>query len=403
MTLDTQKILEETTRFGAPNYNPLPVVVREGRGVWVWDTEDNKYIDCISGYSALNQGHCHPKIYQAMVHQAQKLALTSRGVYNEPMAIFLEKICHLSQMEMALPMNTGAEAVETAIKAMRKWGYKHKNIPEGKAEIIVAANNFHGRTSTIISFSDEAISREGFSPFMPGFKIIPFGDMSALEAAITPHTVGVLFEPIQGEAGVVIPPEGFLSAVRRICDKKNLILTWDEIQTGLGRTGKLFAHEHEEEAKPDLMLLGKALSGGMYPVSVVVGKREVLQVLSSGTHGSTYGGNPLGMAIAIAALDVIIEEKLTENAHEMGILFREFLEQIDSPDIKAVRGKGLMNAIDIDTAKGTPRDFCEKLLAVGVLAKDTREETIRFLPPLVITEPELEWLIKRIQLVFSGT
>lgn len=393
--------LAEMETFGAPNYHPLPVVIKEGRGIWVWDTDGKKYMDCISAYSAVNQGHCHPHIYDALVKQAQTLCLTSRAVHNNRLGPLLKKICALTKMEMALPMNSGAEAVETTIKAMRKWGYEKKKIPEGKAEIIVASHNFHGRTTGIISFSTDETSRKGFGPYLPGFVIVPYGDVGAVEKAIHSHTVGIFIEPIQGEAGIILPPVGYLHKLKTLATKQNIIFALDEIQTGLGRTGKLFAFEHEE-ATPDLLTLGKALSGGYYPVSMVVGKRNILECLGPGTHGSTFGGNPLAMAIASAALDVILDENLSDAAAKRGEQILGALKRINSPMLTDVRGKGLMIAVDIAPSYGSARLVCEKLMAEGILAKDTHQKTIRLMPPLIITEEEATWLIKKLQTVFKG-
>lgn len=399
--MDTNQTFDQYATFCTPNYDPYPLVITEGEGVWVRDGEDNKYIDCLAGYSSLNQGHVHPDIYHALVKQAQKLTLTTRAFMNAPLGDFLEKMCTLTEMDMMLPMNTGVEAVESAIKAARKWGYTHKNIPDGKAEIITFKGNFHGRTTTIVSFSDDPVAHTHFTPHTPGFKNIPYGDIEALEGAITPHTCAILIEPIQGEAGVIIPPKGYLRAIRQLCDQHDILFICDEIQTGLGRTGKLFAYQHEQGAKPDLLLLGKALSGGFYPVSAVLGRRDVLNRLTSGTHGSTYGGNPLAAAVGIAAVDVILNEKLPDAAAQMGEIFLQELQNMESPHIETIRGRGLMMAIDVKPRSGPAKGFCQKLMALGVLCKDVHGQTIRISPPLIISEAEIQWLVKRFKCVFE--
>ncbi len=374
------------------------MVLEKGKGIWVWDVEGNKYMDCLAAYSAVNQGHCHPKIVQALTEQAQKLCITSRAFRNNQLSLFYKELCELTHSHMVLPMNSGAEAVETVIKAVRKWGYKTKNIPEDKAEIIVCENNFHGRTLTIVGFSTEEQYREGFGPFTPGFKPIPFGDAKALEHAITKNTVAFLVEPIQGEAGVIVPPDGYLKAVRKICTDNKVALVFDEIQTGLGRTGKLLAEEHEG-VESDVTLIGKALSGGCYPVSAVLSNEEVLGVFLPGDHGSTFGGNPLACAVARQALKVLTEEGMIENAARMGKYFQDQLSMIKSPHVKEVRGKGLMIGVELHHDAGGARPFCEKLMAQGLLCKETHEHVIRFAPPLVITEPEIDWAIDRIKKV----
>jgi ornithine--oxo-acid transaminase len=386
--------LEET--FGAHNYKPLDVVLTRGQGIWVWDVDGNKYLDCLSAYSAVNQGHCHPKIIATVTEQAQKLTLTSRAFRNDQLGLFYKEICELTNSHKVLPMNSGAEAVETVIKAVRKWGYQVKGVPPNQAEIIVCQNNFHGRTITIVGFSTDEQYREGFGPFTPGFKVIPFGDASALEAAITHNTVGFLVEPIQGEAGVIVPPEGYLKQARAICTKKNVVLILDEIQTGLGRTGKLLAEEHDD-IEADLTVVGKALSGGFYPISAVLSNVEVLGVLRPGEHGSTFGGNPLACAVARTALRVLLEENLIENAANMGEYFLSQLKGINSPYIKNVRGKGLMIGVELIPEAGGARRFCEKLMTKGLLCKETHENTIRFAPPLVIKKEEIDWALERIE------
>ena len=387
--------------LGAHNYNPLDVVLTRGEGVWVWDVEGNKYLDCLSGYSTVNQGHCHPKIMQAMMDQAKRLTLTSRAFRNDQLGLFYRELCELTNSHKVLPMNSGAEAVETVIKTVRKWGYEVKGVPENQAEIIVCAHNFHGRTITIVGFSTDENSRRGFGPFTPGFKIIPFGDTAALEAAITPNTVGFLVEPIQGEAGVIIPPAGYLKQAKAICEKHNVMLILDEIQTGLGRTGKLLAEEHDG-INADLTLIGKALSGGFYPISAVLSNAEVMGVLQPGQHGSTFGGNPLACAIARTALKVLIEEGMIENAASMGTYFLEGLKQIDSDKIKEVRGKGLLIGMELHPEVGGARQYCEKLMKAGMLCKETHEHIIRFAPPLIITREIIDWALERIATVLKA-
>jgi ornithine--oxo-acid transaminase len=394
--MKAHELIELEERYGAHNYRPLDVVIQRGEGVWVYDVEGNRYLDCLSAYSALNQGHCHPRIVETLVSQAQNLTLTSRAFRNDQLPLFYQEVCELTGYEMALPMNTGAEAVETAIKAARKWGYTVKGVPNGQAEIITCAGNFHGRTLTVISFSTEPEYRDGFAPFTPGFVTIPYGDAEALRAAITPNTVAFLFEPIQGEGGVVVPPGGYLRAVREICTEYNVLMLADEIQTGLGRTGRLFGCDHED-VKPDVMILGKALSGGAYPVSVVLSSREVLGVFRPGDHGSTFGGNPLGCAVARTALKILVEEGMIENAAHMGEYFQERLVEINSPHVKEVRGKGLLIGVELHPEAGGARRFCEALQARGVLAKETHAHVLRFAPPLIITREEIDWALERVQ------
>jgi ornithine--oxo-acid transaminase len=386
--------LEET--YGAHNYRPLDVVITKGQGIWLWDVDGNKYLDCLSSYSAVNQGHCHPRILAALMEQARKLTLTSRAFRNDQLGLFYQEICSLTRSHKVLPMNSGAEAVETVIKAVRKWGYQVKGVPRDRAEIIVCANNFHGRTITIVGFSTDEQYRESFGPFTPGFKIIPFGDAKALEDAITPNTVGFLVEPIQGEAGVVVPPEGYLAKAKAICAKNNVVFILDEIQTGLGRTGKLLAEEHDG-IEADLTLIGKALSGGFYPISAVLSNVEVLGVLRPGEHGSTFGGNPLACAIARTALKVLVEEGMIDNAAKMGEYFLSQLATIRSPYIKEIRGKGLMIGVELLPEAGGARKYCEKLMAKGLLCKETHENTIRFAPPLIIRQEEIDWALERIE------
>ena len=397
--MDQQEYIRLEDEFGAHNYKPLDVVLNRGKGVWVWDVEGNKYLDCLSSYSAINQGHCHPKILRTMTEQAQKLTLTSRAFRNDQLGLFYRELCELTHTHKVLPMNSGAEAVETVIKAVRKWGYQVKGVQKDQAEIIVCQNNFHGRTITIVGFSTDENSREGFGPFTQGFKIIPFGDAKALEEAITPNTVGFLVEPIQGEAGVIIPPAGYLKEVKDICEKKNVVLILDEIQTGLGRTGKLLAEEHDG-IEADLTLIGKALSGGFYPVSAVLSNTEVLGLLRPGEHGSTFGGNPLACAVARTAIKVLIEEKMIENSASMGAYFLDELKKIKSPKIKEFRGKGLFIGVEFFPDVGGARQYCEKLKDKGLLCKETHDNIIRFAPPLLIKKEEIDWALERIEQVF---
>ncbi len=396
LQLSSQELIALEERYGAHNYQPLDVVLSRGEGVWVWDVEGNRYMDCLSAYSAVNQGHAHPRIREALIEQAARLPLTSRAFRNDQLGPYYKELCELTGFEMALPMNTGAEAVETALKAARKWGYQVKGVPDGQAEIIACEGNFAGRTITIVSFSSEPQYREGFGPFTPGFKLIPFGDADALEAAITPNTVAFIVEPVQGEGGVVVPPDGYLRRVREICTANNVLMIADEIQTGLGRTGRLFACDHED-VKPDMVTIGKALSGGFYPVSAVLARKDVLGVFRPGDHGSTFGGNPLGVAVARAALRVLVEEGMIENAAAMGDYFMDHLSEINSPHIKEVRGKGLLIGVELQPAAGGARRFCEALQEKGILAKETHHHIIRFAPPLVITQDEIDWAVERIR------
>lgn len=395
-----EQMLAVEEELGAHTYKPLDVILSRGAGVWVWDIEERKYMDCLSAYSAINQGHCHPRIHTALVKQSQRLALTSRAFHNDQLVGFYEDICALTNAHKVLPMNSGAEAVESALKVVRKWGYEVKGIPADQAEIIVCENNFHGRTITIVGFSTDYNSRHNFGPFAPGFKTVPFGDAKALELAISPNTAGFLVEPIQGEAGVIIPPDGYLSQVREICSHNNVILILDEIQTGLGRTGKLLAEEYEH-IEADITLLGKALSGGMYPVSAVLSNCETLGVLQPGQHGSTFGGNPVACAVARMALKVLVEEGMIENAEQMGKRFLAGLETIDNPLVREIRGRGLMMAVEFHPEAGNVRSVCDTLKLHGILAKETHESTIRFAPPLIITESEVDWALDRIITVLS--
>jgi len=398
--MTTQDYIALEDQYGARNYHPLDVVLTRGEGVWVWDIEGRRYLDCLSSYSAVNQGHCHPRIVQALIEQARRLTLVSRAFRNDQLGLFYKEICELTRSHMALPMNSGAEAVESVIKAVRKWGYKVKGVAPGRAEIIVCANNFHGRTITIVGFSSEPQYRDGYEPFSPGFPMIPFGDADALEAAITPNTVGFLVEPIQGEGGIIVPPEGYLRRCREICTRHNVILITDEIQTGLGRTGKLLAEEHEG-VEADVPLIGKALSGGVYPISAVLSNKEVLGVFHPGDHGSTYGGNPLACAVARTALRVLVEEGMIENSARLGEFFMQALRSIRSPHIREVRGKGLMIGVELRPEAGGARRFCERLKARGILCKETPTHTIRFAPPLVITRDQIEWALEHIENVLT--
>ena len=380
--------------YGARNYQPLDVVLTRGRGVWVWDVEGRRYLDCLSAYSAVNQGHCHPRILAAMVDQAERLTLTSRAFRNDQLGLFYEELCALTRSHSVLPMNTGVEAVESALKLCRKWGYEVKGVRPNAAEIIVCNNNFHGRTLSVIGFSSDPVARDGFGPFTPGFRSIPFGDAAALEAAIGPDTVAFLVEPIQGEAGVIIPPPDYLATARRICSERDVILILDEIQTGLGRTGRLLAEEHAG-VEADLTLIGKALSGGFYPVSAVLSNKEVLGVLRPGEHGSTFGGNPLGCAVARAALKVLIEEGMIQNAERQGARMLAGLNRLAAPTVREVRGVGLMLAVELWPEAGGARAVCQALKARGVLCKETHDHTIRIAPPLVITDAETDWALEQ--------
>ncbi len=396
----SQGYIDLENEFGANNYKPRDVVLARGQGVWVWDVEGNKYLDMLASYSALNQGHCHPRILTALIEQAKKLTLVSRAFRTDQLGPFYQEICEMTHSHSVLPMNSGAEAVETALKAARKWGYQIKEIPDNMAEIVVCANNFHGRTTTLVGFSSEPQYRNGFGPFAPGFITIPFGDAEALEWAITPNTVAFLVEPIQGEGGIIIPPAGYLKKVREICDKHNVLLILDEIQTGLGRTGKLFAEEHDG-IESDLTVVGKALSGGVYPVSAVLSNKETLSVFQPGDHGSTFGGNPLACAVARAALKVIEDENLVENSLVMGSYLKGLLSSIRSPYIKEVRGKGLLIGVELKKSAGGARRFCEALMGKGILCKETHHHVIRFAPPLIITKEQIDWALEQIEPVLK--
>lgn len=398
-TLDRPRaadFIAREARYGARNYKPLDVVLTRGEGVYVWDVDGRRYLDGLAAYSAVNQGHCHPKIVAAMTEQAQRLTLTSRAFRNDQLPAFFEELCELTNSHMALPMNSGAEAVETAIKTVRKWGYEVKGVPEGQAEIIVCADNFHGRTLAVVGFSSDAQTRGGFGPFPAGFRTAPFGDAAAFEAAITPNTVAILVEPIQGEAGVIVPPAGYLKAVREICTRENVVLILDEIQTGLGRTGRLLAEEHEG-VEADLTLVGKALSGGLYPVSAVLSNTEVLGVLKPGDHGSTFGGNPLACAVARAALKVLVEEDMIGNSARVGERLKANLAAIRHDAIRQVRGRGLMLAVELHPEFGGARPVCEALKERGFLAKDTHDHTIRISPPLVLTLDQADWIAEQVE------
>ena len=394
----TRDFVELENQFGAHNYHPLDVVIERAEGVWVYDVDGNRYLDCLASYSAVNQGHCHPEILNTLVEQARKVTLTSRAFRNDQLPLLYKQLHELTGMDMALPMNSGAEAVETAVKTARKWGYKVKGIPEGKAEIIVCANNFHGRTITIVSFSTDEQYRDGFGPFTPGFKVIPFGDVNALRAAITPNTCAFLVEPMQGEAGILIPPAGYLKQAAEICRNNRVLLMVDEIQSGLGRTGKLFAYMHDGIV-PDLLIVGKALAGGFYPVSAVLASKEILGVYKPGDHGSTFGGNPLGCAVARTALRVLLEERMVERSAELGGYFLEKLKTIRSPHLKEVRGRGLWIGIELDVPA---RPYCEALKQEGILCKETHDHVIRVAPPLVIKREEIDWAHDRIKRVIES-
>jgi ornithine--oxo-acid transaminase len=398
--MNAQEYIALENRYNAHNYKPLDVILERGEGVWVWDVEGKRYLDCLSSYSALNQGHNHPRIRKVMEEQAAKLTLTGRAFRNDQLPVFAKELCELTGYEMMLPMNTGAEAVETALKAARKWGYELKGVPDGQAEIITCAGNFHGRTITIVGFSTEEQYREGFGPFTPGFVTVPYGDPDALEAAVTPRTVAFIVEPIQGEGGVVVPPDGYLRQVREICDRHNVLLIADEIQTGLGRTGKLFGCDWEG-VRPDVVAIGKALSGGFYPVSAVLADRSVLGLFNPGDHGSTFGGNPLGAAVAREALRVLVEEGLIENARKQGEYLLGRLQRIESEHVVEVRGRGLLTGVELKPEAGGARRFAEALKDEGVLCKETHEHVLRFAPPLVIEREELDWALERIEPILT--
>jgi ornithine--oxo-acid transaminase len=396
-----QDYIELEEKFGAHNYHPLDVVIEKAEGVWVYDVEGNKYLDCLAAYSAVNQGHCHPRIVRVLKEQAEKVTLTSRAFRNNQLPFLYKELSELTGYQTSLPMNSGAEAVETALKAARKWGYKIKGVEKDKAEIITCKNNFAGRTITIVGFSTEEQYKDGFGPFSPGFISIPYGDFDALEKAITKNSVAFLVEPIQGEGGVIVPPEGYLKKAYDICKKNNVLFIADEIQSGLGRSGKLFAFEYDE-IRPDVVIIGKALSGGCYPVSAVLSDKEVLGVFNPGDHGSTFGGNPLGAAIARESLKVLIEENLVENSYNLGKYFREKLSEINSTHVKEVRGKGLFIGVELKPEAKGARRFCEALMKKGILCKETHENVIRFAPPLVIKKEEIDWALERIEEVLTS-
>lgn len=400
-SLHSQDYIAFEKQYGANNYKPLDVVIERGEGIWVWDVEGNRYLDFLSAYSAVNQGHAHPRILNALVQQAQRIPLTSRAFRNNQLPLLAKELCELTGYEKMLPMNSGAEAVETALKLVRKWGYKVKGVAEGQAEIIVATGNFQGRTISIISFSDEPQYRDGFGPFTPGYKVVPYGDADALEAAITPNTVAFSLEPIQGEAGVVMPPDGYLKRAREICTRHNVLMIGDEIQTGLGRTGKLFAQDHEG-VRADVVTIGKALSGGFYPVSAVLADAPVMAMFTPGDHGSTFGGNPLGAAVAREALRVLVEEGMIENAHTQGEYLLGRLRRIESKHIKEVRGRGLLIGVELHAEAGGARRFCEALKAESLLCKETHDNVIRFAPPLVIQREDIDWAMERIERVLMA-
>ncbi|UOR13159.1 ornithine--oxo-acid transaminase [Halobacillus amylolyticus] len=397
MTNSSQNIIDQTQEYGAKNYHPLPIVIAKAEGVWVEDPEGNRYMDMLSAYSAVNQGHRHPKIIQALHDQASRVTLTSRAFHNDQLGPWFEKICKLTNKEMALPMNTGAEAVETAIKATRRWAYDVKGVAKDKAEIIACTGNFHGRTMSAVSLSSEEEYKRSFGPMLPGIKVIPYGDIKALKEAINENTAGFLFEPIQGEAGIVMPPEGFLKEAYDICQKENVLYIADEIQAGLGRSGKMFACDWEN-VTPDMLILGKALGGGVFPISCVVANKDVLGVFNPGSHGSTFGGNPLACAVSVASLDVIEEENLVDRSLELGTYMMDELKKIDNPTIKEVRGKGLFIGVELTEPA---RSYCEKLKEKGLLCKETHENVIRFAPPLVIEKKDLQWAIDQIKEVLQ--
>jgi ornithine--oxo-acid transaminase len=400
--MNSREYIELEERYGAHNYHPLDVVLTRGQGVWVFDVDGNRYLDCLSAYSALNQGHVHPRILEALQVQAAQITLTSRAFRNDKLPLFTQKLSQISGYEMSLLMNSGAEAVESAIKLARKWAYTVKKIPRHQAEIIVASGNFHGRTTTLISFSSEPSYRDDFGPFTPGFITVRFGDIDALARAITPNTAAVLIEPIQGEAGVIVPPEGYLRNVSRICAQNKVLLMADEIQTGLGRTGKLFACQHEN-VHPDITIIGKALSGGFYPISAILADRELMSLFKPGEHGSTFGGNPLAAAVGMAALQVIADEKLSENAAIQGEYLMDQLSEIPGPHVKEVRGKGLLIGVELKPEAGGARRFCEALLREGILAKETHQHVIRLAPPLIIDRSTIDWALPKIRTVLAGS
>jgi ornithine--oxo-acid transaminase len=400
MHMNTQEFIKMEEQYGAHNYHPLDVVIERAEGVWVYDVDGHKYLDCLSAYSAVNQGHVHPEILNAMLDQAKKVTLTSRAFRNDQLPLLYKELSEMTGYDMSLPMNSGAEAVETAVKLARKWAYRVKGVPRHQAEIIVCAGNFHGRTTTIISFSTEPLYRDDFGPYTPGFLVAPYGDSDAIKRLINSNTAAVMVEPIQGEGGVIIPPKGYLKEVAELCKKNNVLFIADEIQTGLGRTGKLFASQHEE-VRPDVVIVGKALSGGFYPVSAVLADKDILGLFTAGEHGSTFGGNPLAAAIARASLRVIREEKLAERANELGTYFVEQLAEIPSHHVKEVRGRGLLIGVELYPKAGGARRFCEALQKKGILAKETHDNVIRFAPPLVIKKEDIDWALPSIRDVLN--
>lgn len=400
--METNTFVELEERFGAHNYHPLDVIIDRGEGVWVWDVEGKKYMDCLAAYSAVNQGHCHPHIVEALISQAPRLSLTSRAFRNNRLAGFYEYLSKLTGFDKVLPMNTGAEAVETAIKAARKWAYTVKGTPENQAEILVMDGNFHGRTTTIVGFSTEEQSRHGFGPFTPGFKVVPYGDFDAVEQAMHGNVAAILLEPIQGEGGIIVPKDGYLRHLRQLADQHNSLLIMDEIQSGLGRTGKLFAYEHEG-IRPDMVTIGKALSGGLYPVSAMLADDAVMQVFTPGDHGSTYGGNPVAAAVAVAALEVMVNERLIENSAELGAYALERLKKLEGTGhVKEARGKGLWIGIELNESSGGARRFCEVMQHRGVLCKETHVHVIRLAPPLVINREQLDWALDIIETTLAA-
>jgi ornithine--oxo-acid transaminase len=398
--MNSQDYVSMEEKYGAHNYHPLDVVIEKGQGVWVYDVDGNKYLDCLSAYSALNQGHVHPRILKALQTQAEKVTLTSRAFRNDQLPLFYKELSDLTGYGMSLPMNSGAEAVETALKLARKWAYQVKKIPRHQAEIIVASGNFHGRTISIVSFSTEPLYQDDFGPFTPGFKVVTYGDIDSLARAINPNTAAVMIEPIQGEAGVIIPPAGYLKAVKSLCEKNNVLFIADEIQTGLGRTGKLFACDHEG-VRPDVVIIGKALAGGFYPVSAILADEPIMSLFTPGEHGSTFGGNPLAAAVARESLKVIQDEHLVENANAMGEYFMDQLVEMNSPYVKEVRGKGLLIGVQLKPEAGGARRFCEALKTDGILAKETHEHVIRFAPPLIIDRPTIDWALPKISKILK--
>lgn len=397
MKTTSEKVINQTEKFGANNYHPLPIVISKAEGVWVEDPEGNRYMDMLSAYSAVNQGHRHPKIIEALKKQADRVTLTSRAFHNDQLGPWYERMCAVTNKEMILPMNTGAEAVETAVKAVRRWGYEKKGIEENKAEIIACYDNFHGRTMTAVSLSSEEEYKRGFGPMLPGIKLVPYGDLKALKEAITPHTVAFLMEPIQGEAGINVPPQGFLKEAAALCKEQNVLFVADEIQVGLGRTGKMFACDWED-VEPDVLILGKALGGGVFPISCVAANKEILGVFNPGSHGSTFGGNPLACAVSLASLDVIQDENLVGRSFDLGNYFKEQLENVQSSIVKEVRGKGLFIGVELHEKA---RPYCEKLKGEGLLCKETHDTVIRFAPPLIIEQEDLDWAIDKIKKILQ--